>query len=228
MIKLNYELIGDGKTNIIYLHGWQMDLNSFRNVINKNRRNYLIDLPGFGKSLLDRAYSLDDYVYQLRKFIIEKSIDNPIIVGHSFGGRIAMRYAKYYDVKGLILVDSAGIKLINLRVKLKRFIYKMFKAINIKLNMGSNDYKMANELLKGVLKNVCNTDQKYDLEHIKCPTLVVYGKKDKVTPIKMAKIIKNGIKASGLVIIPKAGHFPHLEKPNYYYRIQESFIGDIE
>ena len=75
-------------------------------------------------------YVLEDYVGLVEQFVNDKKLANPIILGHSFGGRIAIRYASRHQVSKLILVDSAGMKPKNyVKVKLKIMIYKLKKKL---------------------------------------------------------------------------------------------------
>ena len=112
-LNVYYEKLGRGK-EIILLHGWAANNNIYKKIVDRlvsKYSVYLIDLPGFGKSIdLDKEYTLDDYVLFLKKFIETLKIDNPILIGHSFGGRIAIKFSSLYKVNKLILVDSAGIR----------------------------------------------------------------------------------------------------------------------
>ena len=106
-----FEKTGSGNP-IILLHGWGVDISIFDSITNMLKTKYTvyaIDLPGFCKSEEpDIPYNLDDYVELLYQFIVDLDIYNPILLGHSFGGRIAIKFASSYKVNKLILVDSAG------------------------------------------------------------------------------------------------------------------------
>ena len=117
---------------IILLHGWGVDSSCFDDLMDSLKEKYqvfAIDLPGFGKSVEPSDYYvLEDYVGLVEQFVNDKKLANPIILGHSFGGRIAIRYASRHRVSKLILVDSAGMKPKNyVKVKLKIMIYKLKK-----------------------------------------------------------------------------------------------------
>jgi pimeloyl-ACP methyl ester carboxylesterase len=72
-----------------------------------------VDGPGFGRSRLRPAedYRLDALVFGLRDLIDERGVDRPVLMGHSWGGAIAVRYAGSYpdDVRALVLLDSGHI-----------------------------------------------------------------------------------------------------------------------
>ena len=231
-IPLNYEEYGSGK-NIILLHGWGTSLKSFENVIDHLSNNYhvwAIDWPGFGNSdEPPRSYGIIDYMAVLRKFITLKEIDNPIIVGHSFGGRVAIKYASSFDVEKMVLVDSAGIKpKRNLWYYIRIYLFKLLKLLHIKLNLGSVDYKASSNLMKGTLSKVVNEDLKTDMESIRCPTLLIWGENDLVTEISDGKTMEGIIKNSGLAIIPSSGHYPFLDNPAYFLLVLDSFLSSDE
>ena len=123
------------------------------------------------------------------------------------------------------MVSSPGIKQkFNLLKWFKIRIYKLAKLLKIKLNIGSSDYKKANGYLRNVLVKAVNRDLTMDMNKIICPTLLIYGEKDKVVKIYIGKEINKKIKNSGLVIIPKCGHFPYIEKFRYFLIVLKSFI----
>ena len=214
--------------HLFFLHGWGLNLNEFDKVscqINEDFKVYQIDLPGFGQSDIKAEYTLDDYANIINEFCLSLAIINPIIVGHSFGGRVAISYASKYKVSKLVLVCSPGIKpKFSLCKYLKIKTYKLLKKININLKMGSKDYKNANELLKKVLVKAVNYDLSNELKKIKCETLLIYGKKDKAVPIYLGYKIQSLIKNSAIVEIPDCGHFPYRERFRYFLIVLKSFI----
>ena len=117
-LDIYYEVIGKGEP-IVFLHGWGSSLNSFEKQINYFKDKYtlyLIDLPGFGMSSeIEEDFILDDYVDVLREFILSMKLNDPVIISHSFGGRILIKYTLDYKVKACIFIGSAGIKHFKLR-----------------------------------------------------------------------------------------------------------------
>ncbi len=226
---------------IILLHGWGCDSNTFNEVISYLKEQYLvyaIDLPGFGKSeVMDTYYTLDDYVELIKVFIKDKNIIDPIILGHSFGGRIAIKYASLYKVNKLILVDSAGIRPKNylytkikiMLYKLKKHWYKLTKNVmkyhNLIKNSGSDDYKKASLNMKMTLTKIVNENLDHLLKQIKAETLIIWGKNDNTTPLRDAKKLHRKIKNSGLVVIEGVGHFPYLDAPYYFRQILKAYLG---
>ena len=94
-IKIHYKVEGEGKP-IILLHGWGANLNTFNNIsksLSENFKVYSIDLPGFGESVIGLPLSIDEVTNIIREFVNKLEIDKPIILGHSYGGR--MRICNY-------------------------------------------------------------------------------------------------------------------------------------
>lgn len=240
-----YEKYGNGKKTIIILPGWGDNRKTFYHIINNFKKDftiYIFDYPGFGNSKLpNTTFDIYDYAKIIIKFMNDNSIDNPIIIGHSFGGRIIITLSGYYNVRfeRIVLISSAGIKPIKtFYKKIKQFIYKCLKKIsNIFPNkikkfylkfliniFGSNDYKSIPETLQKTFINIVNEDLKKYLNNIKDEALLIWGENDKDTPLKDGKIMKNLIKDSGLVIIQNAHHFCYLEYSSYVNKILDSYL----
>lgn len=239
-LKVYCEKKGSGP-DLILLHGWGCDGRIFSSIVSELMAYftiYNIDLPGFGNS--DEPinfYTLDDYVDMLKDFINKFKITNPIILGHSFGGRIAIRFTSETNLtKKLILVDSAGVKPKGycktkfkiLRYKLKKKTYQLLKKVdkyqNLIQNSGSNDYKNATPTMKKTLSVISKTFQEKELKSINTDTLIIWGKNDYTTPyqegLKMQKLLKN----SAIVSIDNVGHFPFLEKPYHFMCLLKAFL----
>ena len=111
-ININYEVSGVGPP-LIFLHGWGSNLHVFDKLvsqINEDYTIYQIDLPGFGESEILDSYTIEQYAEYIYLFCLKLGIDKPILIGHSFGGRIAVKYSSLYSVEKLILISSPGVK----------------------------------------------------------------------------------------------------------------------
>ena len=112
---INYEVEGEGEP-IIFLHGWLTDLETMRplttNLV-KKFKVYLVDVVGFGKSdLPEHPLKTDDFGNFLKEFIDKLNIENPILIGHSNGGRMIINAVGrgIVSAKKVVLIDSAGLK----------------------------------------------------------------------------------------------------------------------
>lgn len=230
--KVVYTRHGSGSPMIL-LHGWGCDHNAltlFDRVGIEDHEVFNIDLPGFGKSSEPTfPWTVEDYTSMLETFCATLGIHNPIILGHSFGGRIAIIFASRNPVETLILVDSAGVKpRPSLRKKLKVYSFKFAKLYwrmilgkskaeeRIALERdrrGSADYRNASPLMKQVLVKAVNTDLRCLMPQIKAPTLLLWGENDTATPIRDARIMNKLIPNAHLISYPGAGHFCFLDNP---------------
>lgn len=226
-MNINYAEKGNGKP-LILLHGWGASLSTFNNVIEEfceEFRVYAVDLPGFGESDVLLPLNVYEVCDVLREFVLKLNIINPIILGHSYGGRIAIIYASRYDVSRLVLVSAAGVKQklrFNKRFKIR--VYKALKKCHIPIRMGSKDYLNADNVKRIMLVNAVNTDLSSELRNIKCPTLLIYGDKDEVTPVELGNKIKSLITGSYLIVMEECDHFPYLRRCNYFCLIVMSFL----
>lgn len=246
-LNINYEIHGqDGQKEILILHGWGASIASFAPVVKRlstRYKVYILDLPGFGESdEPNKAFSVEDYAILVRKFIDELKINHPLLIGHSFGGRIIIKLVGKlgYVPSKIILVDSAGIKprrgldyyfkvySYKLAKKLVRLVCSQEKADKIIADMrnkkGSTDYNNASENLKKTFIQVVNEDLKEHLPNIKVPTLLIWGDKDDATPLRDGKLMEKLIPDAGLVVFKGAGHYSYLENLNDFIAITINFI----
>jgi pimeloyl-ACP methyl ester carboxylesterase len=241
-LQLHYRESGIGSV-ILLLHGWGSNAASFmqlENYLGANFRVIALDLPGFGDSQLPAsAWSLGDYVSIVKAFMNEMAIEKPMVVGHSFGGRIAICLGAQNLVSRIILTSSAGVRLPkSLLYYLKVYSYKFAKQLvnclpekirtelllELQQYFGSSDYKNAHPVLRQILVKVVNEDLSPLLPKINVPTLLIWGENDTTTPLAEAKVMEKNIPDVGLVIIKGAGHYCFLDKPTEFNIIADHFF----
>ena len=197
-----------------------------------------VDFAGFGESCEpNKPFFVADYVIELFDLISKFDVQDLVLVGHSFGGRVAIKFACYFQHEfnkfKLCLVDSAGMKpkrgfLYYLKVKkfkrLKRKAQRNSKLQPKLLKYGSSDYKKLSPLMKQTFVNVVNENLELNAKYIKAQTLIVWGEKDKETKLFMARRLKKLIKNSKLEIIKNAGHFSYLDSPQEFLILLDTFI----
>ena len=213
---------------------------------------YIPDLPGFGKSEEPKEnWKIDDYVeftkefiksvarretgFELVKNIIKGAIRNDgqnfsdnnkkvVLLGHSFGGRIAIKYAVKYpgDLEKLVLTGAAGIKHpLTQRQQFFFYLSKIGKKVfGILLLQGleryakkflyvivrEKDYAGASPRMKEIMKNVLAEDLTSQLGEIKIPIILIWGENDHSTPLADGELMYNMIEGSSLFIIKEANH----------------------
>ena len=246
--KIYYEVEGEGKP-LILLHGWLASSETMKPLqqhLSRNFKVYNVDIIGFGKSELpDKPMNTNDFGDFLAKFIEQLNIENPILIGHSHGGRTVINYAgrKLGKINKNILIDSAGIKpkrSINYYIKI--YTYKIVKKI-LKLfpknlerirkkvlnKFGSADYKASPEILRKTMNIIINENQKEIMKNINVPTLMIWGDKDTATPLNDAKQMEKLIPNSGIAVLEGTGHFSYLEKlPQCCIILDEFLKNDIK
>ncbi|HHU43629.1 MAG: alpha/beta hydrolase [Clostridia bacterium] len=232
MILINHTRFGKGE-EIIFLHGWGGGVDSFIGLAKQLSNHFkvtLVDFYGHGKTPFpDKVLTLDDYVKSVVDIIQHYKMKSVTLIAHSFGGRVALKLAyKYgYMLDKLILIDSAGIRpRRGLKYYSKVLLHKTLKKLKIKRQMGSADYRKLNGVQKRTFVNIVNEDLTDILNQITLPTLIIWGNKDKETPIYMARKLHRKLCSSGLVVIKEAGHFCYLEKPAKVLIIIRSFLSE--
>jgi pimeloyl-ACP methyl ester carboxylesterase len=220
------------KKVIIVLHGWGQSIKDWYIIKSMFSDNFIaINLPGFGREpLVSKNFTIPDYAnWVIEK--ISKIEGQKILLGHSFGGRVASYISSQKPelLKGLILYGAPCIYRPSFKVKLKIFINKLKNKLGIKKNIFKNTemQKAKEDGLDIIFKNAVNFDQTDNLKNIKTKTLLLWGEKDQSVPLKIAREIEKLIPKSKLVIMEKLGHNAHKENPYLFYGIIKKFIENI-
>lgn len=214
----------------VYLHGWGTTHESlyFCNEHIK-KPSLFIDFPPFGKSDRDiKGWTIFSYATMVVSLCEKLNIHKINLIGHSFGGRVAILVSVFCPtrVNKLVLVDSAGVKpKRGVRYYFRVWKYKLFKRLKLDTsNMGSCEYLALNDNMRKTFKNIVNTHLNEFLKDVKVPTLIVFGKEDKTTPLYMARYLHKKIKNSELILIDKAGHFCFNDNRYAFLKNVKSFI----
>lgn len=208
---------------IYIIHGWSYNLDKWRNIKPFLRSHGLdpvfLNVPGLTEPS-DKVWDIDDYVGWLNKKL--RGQKDIIVVGHSNGGRIALNFVNKYPSKisKLILIDSAGVASRSLMSKLKLSVLYVFSKIakpfsSIKILrkvfyklIGARDYYEAPVNMRFTMQNMLAADKNLNLKQIKLPASIIWGRQDKITPLKMGKKMKKRIEGSSLFVIDGAKHAP--------------------
>lgn len=233
----------ENEINIIFLHGWRSEALIWQKIIHTLPQDgfncFALDLPGFGKSEAPTDFfTIQDYADVVLEFINKLKLTNVVLIGHSFGGRIAIKIAaeNFLFIKSIVLVDSAGIKVTSLGSKIKLFFAKLVKPLfklkflkNAKKGIykiiGSEDY-LATPALQKTFVHIINEDLTQLLPLIEVPALLLWGEKDKNpnSSLEHALVMKNLIKDSKLMLIPNAAHFSFLDNPHSFIAKLKDFL----
>ena len=245
-LKIRYETSGAGHP-LILMHGWGCRLETVRMIAATAAMTntvYNIDMPGFGESdEPGEIWGVDRYTCFIEAFCRHFSIENPVLIGHSFGGRVAILYSSRNPSRGVVLVDAAGVKPLRpLSYYIKVYSFKSSKGLirlvlprakadriieNMRNKRGSADYRDSSSMMRAILSRVVNEDLTHVMPLIKAPVLLIWGEKDTATPLRDAKIMEKLIPDTGLVVIESAGHYSFLDNPGLFKAVLASFLKSL-
>ena len=226
---------------LLLLHGLGGSIESWSNNINflsTKFRIIAIDLPGFGLSDKPKInYSIKFYVNFLEKFINRMKLNHLFIIGSSLGGHIAVEFVlkNRKMVDKLILISPAGClpKSFKGTRELKRFLMIVNARsssdisrilTSIDTSMVNPSYADAKESFISALKGSASA-QRYNnqLEKIDTSMLLIWGKKDRMIPLKFIhQFMEHG--NSRIIIIENCGHRPHVENPRLFNKVVNDFL----
>lgn len=220
-IDINYIQYGKGR-DIVFLHGWGQNIEMMNPLGKKFENEFrvtILDLPGHGESSEpNEAITIYDYCEILKEFLDKIDVVNPVLVGHSFGGRIAIIYGSKYKTDKIVLLGAPCIRKeekISFKLKLLKTLKKV-PGLNklegfAKKHIGSRDYRNASEVMRKILVNTVNEDLSACAMKISCPTLLIWGSNDTEAPLEDAKELEKLINDAGLVVYENGTHYTYLE-----------------
>ena len=232
-VNINYIQYGEGK-DILLLHGWGQNIEMMKPIgdnLSHKCRVTIIDFPGFGLSDEPKeAWTIDGYSNMLEKFVKKVGIKKPVIMGHSFGGRVAIRYSAHNPVEKVVLFGSPCIRVekeLPLSTKILKSIKKL-PGMNklgefMKQYIGSRDYKAASPIMRQTLVNVVNEDLSNYAKVIEEPTLLIWGEYDDEAPVEEARMLEEIMVDAALIVLPGT-HYAYLENLPRVISILDSFI----
>lgn len=232
---VNYLDYGNKKKDtMVFLHGWGQNIEMMKMVADPFQEDFriiIVDFPGFGKSAEPKeAMGVDGYTKVIEELLKSLKIKSPIIVGHSFGGRVSVKFASRNDVKKVILLSPAlkGHDKKGIKTKILKSLKKV-PVINklegwAKNHMGSSDYREASPIMKKVLVLTVNEDLSNDAKKIKAPTILIYGDNDSEVPTEDTKEYERLIPDCGLILYEGCTHFAYLERLQQTINVINSFV----
>jgi pimeloyl-ACP methyl ester carboxylesterase len=228
---------------VLVLHGWGASIEAVHPILTglaPVATVHALDLPGFGQTdLPPTAWGVEDYQAFVAAFMDALALDCPVVLGHSNGGRIAIRMASTEPrrVSRLVLVDSAGIRpkrtlryyrrvgMAKVGKYAARFLGPPGRRLRSMLvgRVASADYAAAGPL-RPTLVRLVNSDLREHLPRIAASTLLVWGSEDTDTPVADGRLMEQLIPDAGLVVLEGAGHFSYIDQSARFARIVSHFI----
>jgi pimeloyl-ACP methyl ester carboxylesterase len=221
---------GPAERQMVFLHGWGATRDSLRPVavlFQPTDRVHLIDLPGFGDAPLPPAgWSTIDYANLVEQYLGDRVSGPLILVGHSFGARVAMRLAarRLPQLRALVLMAAPGLppspfSRVAVRQTGIRALRRLLHATRgvtgdaplawHTRRFGSKDYLAAGPL-KDVLVRAVNEDLTDVARGVACPTLLLWGAEDRATPPWLAYRFRDLMNGHAVVeMLPHKDHLLH-------------------
>ncbi|MDO8436424.1 MAG: alpha/beta hydrolase [bacterium] len=212
-------------SSILILHGWGSSSRSWQKVKelleSDELKVFVPDLPGFGENPApDNPWGTDEYVEWVNTFAEKNNLSRFFLLGHSFGGGLAIKYSVKFPekVEKLFLVAAAYSRKKTLKRTFFAAASKIFKIFYFlpfyslarkafyKFIIRKSDYLYVEGVMKESYLKIIKEDLSIMLSSIEMPTVIIWGKKDDLTPIKWAHFAKEKIKNSELVIIDNGDH----------------------
>jgi pimeloyl-ACP methyl ester carboxylesterase len=233
--------------DVIILHGWGLSSARFSGltalITKKGYRVFTPDLPGFGKSTLpEKPYGLVDYAMFLHGYIQDNHINSPIVIGHSFGGRVSLVFNLLYPsvlskvvltgVPGFTPVARQKIMVFVLFAKIGKLFFSLPILRHFYLTVqrwyyyivGAREFYRAEGVMRETFKKVVQEDLEENMKKLTIPCLLVWGAEDIITPVWIAEKMKHVIVGSRLIIIKGADHGVSFKDPEVFYKHIESFL----
>lgn len=236
-LKLSYLVSPDFKPDqaVVFLPGWKSPATLFCSVMGNISNLLAINLPGWGGSEAPKEnWGLADYSKLVAAFLQKLKVVNPIIIGHSVGGAIAVEYlSSGAKAQKLILLGGAVIRerqgksqTLFIGAKIFRFF---FPFVNKKWRQRlagkalSSDYLEAGEMA-GTYKKLISEDRQVAFYKLKLPIILIWGEDDAATPYSQAKKLQNLNNQVVLETIPAAGHYAFLDKPEEFKKVIAKYL----
>jgi pimeloyl-ACP methyl ester carboxylesterase len=223
---------------LVWLHGWGQSHASFRSLVEQlddATDHLLVDFPGFGNTpLITDTWNTEDYAKHLSPLIqsYQTRYDQIVLVGHSFGCRVSLRYIHLYPntISGLVFIGGAGLQrkrsiAQHLRRKAIRTLLSTGKLIDkwlpthctnwARQRFGSRDY-LAAGILRPILSRVVSEDLSPLAAQTTIPTLLIYGTHDTETPPEFGTRYHQLMHNSTLYVLPNFDHHSILTNARYH------------
>ena len=248
-VNVHYELSGSGEKRVVLLHGWGCDVSLMKPVadfLSRDMTVLCIDFPAHGKSgRPPEPWGVKDFAACTLELLKKLDFLPCSVIAHSFGGRVTIELAQDDTLfERIILTGAAGIKDRPSEASRKRSArYKRLKGLcekakavkvfgklpdmmeeKLRQKYGSRDYNALDAEMRKTFVQVVNYDQTDLLQHIKQPTLLMWGDQDTETPLWMGQLMEQRIPDAGLVLLEGGSHFAYLEQVGRFNAIAHNFL----
>jgi pimeloyl-ACP methyl ester carboxylesterase len=239
--KFEYVEVGVGQP-LMLLHGLFGALSNFSDLIEHFKHTHKVIVPILPLYDLDLLHTtVKGLAKHVQQFIDHKGYDQIHLLGNSLGGHVGLVYILSHPekIKTLTLTGSSGLfenamgdsypkrgDYEYIRAKTAETFYDPAVATK---ELVDEVFEITNSRIKvikiiALAKSAIRNNLGEELGQIKVPTLLIWGKNDKVTPPFVAEDFHKLIPNSELAFIDHCGHAPMMEVPNAFNEILEQFL----
>jgi pimeloyl-ACP methyl ester carboxylesterase len=229
------EVYGEDTPKVLALHGWGRRGRDFATLFD-GLSGIAPDLPGFGATPApEEAIGAEAYA-DIVSGLLDSFDGPPVLVGHSFGGRVAVCLAAKHPGRVGPLVLT-GVPLIRAGTGSRPAIgYRMVRWLNRigvvsderleqeKRRRGSADYRAATGVMRDILVKVINESYEGQLSRLNGPVCLIWGEDDREVPVSVAETASSLIKDASLEVLPGVGHFVPVQAPDALRRAIEGSL----
>lgn len=250
------ECVGEGRP-LLLLHGWgpssvtlDKHLLPLARQLQGQYEVTMLEFPGHGTSGTPRdEFGVTEYAEWTLKAMDQLALKNPVIVAHSFGGRVALYLAAHHPdrVSALVLTGCAGLRP---KKTLKGWVRtRIFQAgrlgvqalglipalkyksedwlAALRLAFSSQDYLATPEALRGSFSKIVRQDLRTLLKDIQQETLLVWGEKDSATPLWMGKAMARELPRARLLVYEADDHFAYFNQVARFANAVDAFLEEV-
>jgi len=239
------------RKDVIILHGWNLSGSRFLPLVTElTRLGYRVfapDLPGFGKEAPpERPWHVVDYAEFLKSYIDHHHIKNPVLIGHSFGGRVALKFSHLYphDSSALVLTGTPGFSPVPTKKLLLFFIISKIGGILFALPVlslladrarrflyyvaGAREFVVARGAMRQTFKYIVQDDLTQAMQSVDVPCLLLWGEFDVIVPPVIATRMHQSIPNASLKVISEADHGVPFKQPALFASFVTKFLKRFE
>ncbi len=238
------------KHTIVILHGWGLSKKTFAPLSLALQalgyKTVALDMPGFGDEPAPAfAWKLRDYARFVESYLEKHRITQPIFIGHSFGGRVTLKYVQLHpeSVPAIILTGTPGftpvprkkLMLFIALAKIGGFVFSL-PALNLFSDwvrrwyyyvVGAKEFFRAEGTMGDTFKNIVQEELVSVMETVHVPTLLLWGEYDVIVPSVIAVHMKEVLHNATLHIIPETDHGVPFKHPDVFANYVDTFLQSL-
>jgi len=226
---------------VLALHGWGRDRRDFFAALGgrSEAASVAVDLPGFGATPPPpEPWGSEAYARALLP-VLESLAAPVVVVGHSFGGRVAVRLARAAPrLVGALVLSGAPVVRVPGAKRRPSARYRALRGAR-KLGLigeerlerarrryGSADYRAAEGVMRAVLVKLLAEEYEDDLRALACPVFLLWGEEDREVPVSVAHVLESTVPAGAeLTVLAGVGHLVPTEAPEALWSVLQRALG---